>query len=106
MTIPKRKTEEHSVVIQDDLEGMSFDEGIELINEMKKELEDLGWSNIKFDVSYRYEYCDMILVGYREETEEAYSIRLKKWEHQQSEKEAKERSLYERLKKKFDGKAD
>lgn len=87
---------------------VDVDSAVNILLSVKRGFESNGWSNIRLDMTYSYDDCQLILVGERWETDSEYKIRCSRAEKLQQKKLAKkltkeqsERLLYERLKKKY-----
>ena len=71
----------------------------------KSELEAKGWSKLTLQMEYYQDFAELVVHGYRDETDAEYNKRLKFNEEQDlkaKQKEERERKKYEELKAKFE----
>ena len=81
-----------------------FDGSLDEVLARLKQLNELGYINIRFEPEYSYESSNVVCFGTRLETDEEFNARvaeIKEQEKKEALKKEKRKAQYEKLKKEF-----
>lgn len=100
----EKKLKTDTIPFDMEILSTSLEEASRLILEEKNKLEKKGYQNIRFEIDYNYSSTQLDILADRHETDEEYKLRLMDEAYLKKlleKKENKEKSIYEKLKRKY-----